>query len=418
MDKLRPASVKRRKQIRRLVAAGAAVIGVGMAAWALSSLEPAPPSVESAAVFTDTVRRGEMLRQVRGIGVLVPEEIVVIGASDAGRVERRQVQPGQPVGPGTILLELSSPQIEQEYLDAEAQLKAAQADLANLQAQLKDEQLTQASLTAEIEGQYLEAKAQYDADRQLSESGLIDGVTLMKSQVAMEQLARRFELERAREEARKPSAEAQVAAQAARIAQMQALVDLRQEKLNGLAVRAGMRGVLQSMDIEVGQLVAPGDMLARVSDPAHLKAQLKVPETLVNDVVLGQRAEVDTRNGVIEGEVARIDPAAVEGTVLVDIRLSGALPRGARPDLSVDGTIELERLENVLHVGRPIQAREQGSMGLFRLEGDGTHASRVAVQVGRASVNTIEIRAGLEAGDQVILSDMSAWDAYDRIRLE
>ena len=408
----------RKKRIRQIAVASGAVMVVGALGWAISRLEPAAPSVDSAVVFTDTVKRGEMLRQVRGIGTLVPETIVVIAASDAGRVERRYIQPGQAVRPSTALLELSSPQVEQEYLDAEAQLKETQADLANLQAKLEDERLNQESTTAEIEGQYLQSKAQYDADFELADEGLIDQVTLMKSRVAMEQLGKRFELERAREGARKPSAEAQLAAQKARIEQMNTLVALRNEKLDRLTVRAGILGVLQLMEVEVGQLVSPGDVLARVSDPTRLKAELKIPETLVNDVAVGQRAEVDTRNGVIEGRVSRIDPGAVEGTVLVDIQLLGELPRGARPDLSVDGTIELERLEDVLHVGRPIHAQEDSAIGLFRLEEDGEHASRVQVQVGSVSVSTIEARSGLEAGDTVILSDMSAWDAYDRIRLD
>ena len=417
MDKPRVGYAKR-KRARRTAAVAAALIAMLALGWAVSRIEPAAPGVDGAAVFTDTVERGEMLRQVRGIGTLVPETVVVIAASDAGRVERRDVQPGQPVHPGTVLLELSSPQVEQEHLDSEAQLREAQADLANLRAQLEDQRLTQESVTADFEGRFLQAKAQYEADLELSKSGLTDQVTLMKSRVVMEQLQKRFHLERARGDARKPSADAQLAAQAARIEQMEALAALRREKVDRLRVRAGMDGVLQLMDVEVGQLVAPGDELARVSDPTRLKAELKVPETLVNDVLVGQRAEIDTRNGLIEGKVSRIDPAAIEGTVLVDIRLLGAVPRGARPDLSVDGTIELERLENVLHVGRPIHAREESLMGLFKLEEDDTHASRVQVQVGKVSVSTIEIRSGLSEGDKVVLSDMAAWDAYDRIRLE
>ncbi len=417
MDKPRVGYAKR-KRARQIAVGITALIAALALVWILSRIEPAAPGVDAAAVFTDTVERGEMLRQVRGIGTLVPETVVVIAASDAGRVERRHVQPGQPVDPGTVLLELSSPQVEQEHLDAEAQLRETQADLANLRAQLEDQRLTQESVAAELEGQFLQAKAQFEADLALSESGLTDEVTLMKSRVAMEQLQKRFQLERARGDARKPSADAQLAAQEARIEQMEALVALRREKVDRLRVRAGMNGILQLMDVEVGQLVAPGDELARVSDPTHLKAELKIPETLVNDVSVGQRAEVDTRNGLIDGEVSRIDPAAIEGTVLVDIKLLGEIPRGARPDLSVDGTIELERLENVLHVGRPIHAREEGLMGLFRLEEDGTHASRVQVQVGKVSVSTIEIRAGLGEGDRVVLSDMAAWDEYERVRLE
>ncbi len=417
MDKAR-VGYARRKRIRRIVLGSVAGTAFLAVAWVVSRIEPAAPGVDAATVFTDTVERGEMLRQVRGIGTLVPETVVVIAASDAGRIEQRRVQPGQSVAPGTVLLELSSPQVEQEYLDAEAQLREAEADLANLRAQLEDQRLNQESVTADVEGQYLQAKAQYEADLALSKEGLTDQVTLMKSRVAMEHLRKQFQLERARKDARKPSVEAQLAAQRARIAQMEALVALREEKVDRLRVRAGMNGVLQLMDVEVGQLVAPGDELARVSDPTHLKAELKIPETLVNDVAVGQRAEVNTRNGVIEGVVARIDPAAIEGTVLVDIRLLGDMPRGARPDLSVDGTIELERLENVLHVGRPIHAREESLMSLFKLEEDQTHASRVQVQVGKVSVSTIEVRSGLSEGDNVVLSDMSAWDAYDRIRLE
>lgn len=407
-----------RKRVRRTVTVAVAALASLALVWAVSRIEPAAPRVDAATVFTDTVKRGEMLRQVRGIGTLVPETVVVIAASDAGRVERRLVQPGQQVRPGTVLLELSSPQVEQEYLDAEAQLRQTQADLANLRAQLEDQELTQKSVTADVEGQYLQAKAQYDADVELSKSGLTDRVTLMKSRVAMEQLAKRLELERAREHARKPSVDAQLAAQEARIEQMEALVALRRQQLDRLKVRAGMNGVLQLMEVEVGQLVAAGDELARVSDPTQLKAELKIPETLVNNVAVGQIAEVDTRNGVIEGEVSRIDPAAIEGTVLVDITLLGQMPRGARPDLSVDGTIELERLDDVLHVGRPIHAREQQVMGLFRLEEDGSHASRVQVRVGSVSVSTIEIRSGLMEGDRIVLSDMSAWGEHDRIRLD
>ncbi len=417
MDKPRVGYAKQ-KRILHFIAGSLTMVAALAMAWAVSRIEPATPRLDAAVVFTDTVKDGQMVRQVRGIGTLVPETVIVIAASDAGRIERRFIESGQAVVPGTVLLELSSPQVEQEYLDAAAQLREAQADLANLVAQLEDQRLTQESVAADVEGQFLQAKAQYDADVELSKSGLTDQVTLMKSRVTMDQLKKRLGSERARKDARKPSVEAQLAAQRARIEQMEALVALREEKLERLRVRAGMDGVLQRMDVEVGQLVAPGDELARVSDPTHLKAELKIPETLVNEVAVRQRAEVDTRNGVIEGEVSRIDPAAVEGTVLVDVRLLGEMPRGARPDLSVDGTIELDRLEDVLHVGRPIHAREDSMMGLFRLEEDQTHASRVQVQVGKVSVSTIEVRTGLSEGDTVILSDMSAWDAYDRIRLE
>lgn len=408
----------KRKRARQIAVAAVAAAAVAVIGWVLSRFEPAAPSVDAALVVTDTVARGEMVRRVRGTGTLVPETVVVIAATNSGRVQQRLVQPGQAVRPGTVLLVLSSPQVDQEYLDAAAQLREAQADLANLEAQLEDQRLTQESVTADLAGQHLQAKAQYEADLELSKLGLIDQVTLMKSRIAMQQLEKRHRLEQARENARKPSVEAQIGAQKARIEQMNSLVTLHEERVDQLRIRADMDGVLQLMDVEVGQLVAPGDELARVSDPKRLKAELKVPETLVNDVSLGQKAEIDTRSGVIEGRVSRIDPGAVEGTVLVDVELLGELPRSARPDLSIVGTVEVERLEDVLHVGRPIYAREDGAIGLFRLEEPPPHASRVQVEIGKVSVSTIEVRAGLREGDQVILSDMSAWDEHDRIRLE
>ncbi len=417
MDKPR-VGYARKKRIRQIILGACLLLGLAAITWALSRLEPAAPSVDGATVFPDTVKRGEMLRQVRGIGILAAETIVFIPANDEGRVERRLVQPGQSVARDTILLELSSPQVEQELLDAQAQLKGAEADLANLHAQLEDQRLNQASNTALIEGQFRQAEAQYAADLEKEKYGLIDQVTLTLSRVNKEQLETRLQLERDRDQVREPAVKAQVAAQNARIEQWSTLVNLRKDKLNKLKVRAGVNGVLQQMEVEVGQLVMPGTVLARVSDPTRLKAELKIPETQVKDVALGQRAEIDTRNGVMQGRVSRIDPASIEGTVLVDVELLDELPRGARPDLSVDGKIELERLEDVLYVGRPIYAQQDSTIGLFKMEEDGVHASRVQVQVGKTSVNTIEIRGGLGLGDKVILSDMSAWDAYDRIRLD
>ena len=417
MDKPR-VGYARKKRIRQIILGVGLLLGLAAITWALSRLEPAAPSVDGSTVFPDTVKRGEMLRQVRGIGILAAETIVFIPANDEGRVERRLVQPGQAVTRDTILLELSSPRVEQELLDAQAQLKGAEADLANLHAQLEDQRLNQASNTAMIDGQFRQAEAQYAADLEKEKYGLIDQVTLTLSRVNKEQLETRLQLERDRDQVREPAVLAQVAAQNARIEQWSTLVSLRKDKLRKLQVRAGVNGVLQQMEVEVGQLVTPGTVLARVSDPTRLKAELKIPETQVNDVALGQRAEIDTRNGVIEGRVSRIDPASIEGTVLVDVELLDELPRGARPDLSVDGKIELERLEDVLYVGRPIYAQQDSRIGLFKMEEDGVHASRVQVQVGKTSVNTIEIQGGLELGDEVILSDMSAWDAYDRIRLD
>jgi len=408
----------RKLMIRRIIVAVSLTLGVAAITYALSRLEPAAPSVDASTVIVDAVKRGEMVLQVRGIGVLTPKTIVFIPANDEGRVERRFMQPGQTVTANTVLLELSSPRLEQELLDVEAQLKAAEADLANLKATLEGLRLDQESAAAQLEGEYLQAKAQYDADLEQSKHGLISAVELTISRVTMEQLKKRLDLERDRENVRQPSVEAQLAAQNARIAQLQTLVDLRRSKLDKLRVRAGVNGVLQRMEVEVGQLVTPGTVLARVSDPASLKAELRIPETQVKDVEIGQPATVDTRNGEIPGRVSRIDPAAIEGTVTVDVELLGELPPGARPDLSVDGRIELNRLQNALNVGRPIYAQPNSAIGLFQLESDGVHARRTTVETGLASVNTIEIRAGLEEGARVILSDMSAWDEHDRIRLD
>lgn len=416
MDRVRPGRAASRRARRIAVASGAAAVFA--AAWAVSRLEPAVPALGADAVFTSTVERGDMLRLVRGVGTLVPETVVVIAASDAGRVERRLAEPGQSVVASTVLLRLASPQLEQQRLEAGARLREAQADLASLRAQLEDQRLAQESLAAEVDGQYRQATAQYEADLQLSREGLTDRVTLMKSRVAMEHLQERVRLERAREDARRPSVAAQVAAQRARIEQMEALLAFRAERVSRLRVRAGMSGVLQSMQAEVGQLVEPGQQLAKVYAPDRLMAQLRIPEGLADEVAVGQRAEVDLRSGVIRGEVSRIDPAAVDGAVLVDVRLVGALPRGARPDLSVDGTIELERLVGVLHVGRPVHAREDAVSMLFKLDADGEQASLAPVRLGKVSVNRVEVRSGLSAGDRVILSDMSAWDGYERVRLD
>lgn len=403
--------------MRRVISAVLAVLLLGAVTYGLSTLEPAAPSVDRATVFMDEVKRGPMLRQVRGLGALVPEEILLIPASDEGRVERRFVLPGSPVEPDTVLLELSSPLLEQLVWDAESQLKAAEADYANLKVQLESQRLDQESMAAQVEAQYREAQARFEADEELAAEGLIPNLNLTISRSNAEQLAKRLRLERERVAIRDPAVEAQLAAQQARIDQAQGLLELRRGQFDKLKVRAGARGVLQQLEVEVGQLVTPGTLLARVSDPRRLKAELRIPETQAKDVQFGQKAEIDTRNGIIPGTVIRIDPASIEGTVTVDVRLDAELPKGARPDLSVDGTIELERLADVLYLGRPVYAQAESTIGLFRMEPDGKHAVRTRVEVGRTSVNTIEIRGGLQLGDTVILSDMSAWDAYDRIRL-
>ena len=406
----------RKRRVRRVIYTLVALLSVAAISYGLSRLEPAAPTVERATVFLDTVKRGPMVRQVRGLGTLIPEEIMYIPARDEGRVERRFVFPGTQVEPHTILLELSNPRLEQEVFEAKSQLKAAEAEYANLKVQLETQRLDREAAAAQIQAEFLQAKAQFNADEQQAKLGLIPELNLTKSRVDVEQLTVRLRLERERLGIRQEAVEAQLAAQRAQIEQLGALYGLRKSQLEQLRVRAGIHGVLQQLEVEVGELVNAGDVLARVSDPKRLKAEIKIPETQAKDVQFGQRAKIDTRNGVIPGSVMRIDPAVLDGTVTVDVKLEAELPKGARPDLSVDGTIELEHLENVLYVGRPVYAQPESRIGLFRLGPDGEHAMRVQVTVGKMSVNTIEIREGLQVGDQVILSDMSAWDAYDRMR--
>ena len=393
------------------------LVAVAAITYGLSRLEPAAPTVEMGTVFPDTVKRGPMMRSTRGLGTLVPESINFIPAKREGRVVRRLLLPGSEVQPNTILLELSSPQLEQEVFQVETQLKADQADFEAIRVRLETERLDQESVRAQVESEYEQAKAQQSADEQLAKAGLLDQLTLAKSRVTAQQLGIRLKLEGERLDIREKSVEAQLATQRAKIEQNKALYGLRRQELDDLSVRAGISGVLQQLEVEVGQLVTAGTVLARVSDPRRLKAALRVPETQVRDVQIGQHAEIDTRNGIIPGTVIRVDPASIEGTVTVDVQLDGDLPRGARPDLSVDGTIELERLDDVLYVGRPVYGQPESTISLFKVQPDGQYALRTQVELGKGSVNYFEIRGGLQEGDQVILSDMSAWDNYDRIKL-
>jgi HlyD family secretion protein len=407
----------RKRRIKRIIFSVLGLVAVGAITYGLSRLEPASPTVEMGTVFPDTVKRGPMMRSTRGLGTLVPESIIFIPAKREGRVVRRLLLPGSEVLPETILLELSSPQLEQEVFQVETQLKADQADFEAIRVRLETERLDQESVRAQVESEYEQAKAQLQADEQLAKAGLLDQLTLAKSRVTSQQLAIRLKLEGERLDIREKSVEAQLATQRAKIEQNKALYDLRKQEFDDLKVRAGIAGVLQQLEVEVGQLVTPGTVLARVSDPKRLKAALRVPETQVRDVQIGQHAEIDTRNGFIPGTVIRVDPASIEGTVTVDVQLDGDLPRGARPDLSVDGTIELERLDDVLFVGRPVYGQPESTISLFKVLPDGQYAVRTQVELGKGSVNYFEIRGGLQEGDQVILSDMSAWDNYDRIRL-
>ena len=416
MDIARP-SQARKKKIRRILITSGTLAAVLLITAGLSRLRPAAPSVDSATLVIDTVKRGPMLRQVRGLGTLVPEEVRWIPAISEGRVERLVVLAGTPVKADTVILELSNPELELQALDAESQLRAAEAALTELKVRLESQHLDQEAAAARVKADFHQAKLRADADGELSKNGLIADINLKVSQVTAEELGNRNRIEQKRLEISDEAIRAQMAVQEAQVEQRRALARLRRRQFLDLKVRAGLDGVLQQLPVEVGQRVTPGTPLAKVAQPEKLKAVVKIAETQAKDILPLQKATVDTRNGVIEGHVARVDPAAQQGTVTVDIALDGALPKGARPELSVDGTIELERLEDVLYVGRPAQGQAESMVGLFRLDEGGKEASRVTVKLGRASVNTVQVLSGLEVGQRVVVSDTSAWDAFDRIRL-
>ena len=394
-----------------------ALFAVSAITFGLSRLRPAPPGLERATALIETVKRGAMLRDVHGTGTLVAEDARVIAASTSGRVERVLVHPGTAVNPGSILVELSNPELQQSALDTEYQLRAAEADHKNLKVHLESERMTQQAATATVHAEYQQARLQTDADEALAKQGLIPELSLKISRVKTEDLANRYQIEQKRLEITSRSAEAQLSAQQARISQLQALLKLKREQVQNLRVVAGTSGVLQQMTAEEGQQVAPGTNLARVVEPQHLKAELKIAETQVKDVHIGQKAQVDTRNGIIPGHVVRMDPAAQQGTFTVDVALDGELPPGARPDLTVDGTIELERLDDVIYMSRPAFGQPQSTIKMFKVDEGGRSAVRVQVKLGRSSVTAVEILEGLQPGDQVILSDTSALDAFERIRL-
>jgi HlyD family secretion protein len=410
-------SQARKRLIRRILYSVILLGAIGGISWYISGLAPAAPTVERAVVWIDTVKRGEMLRNVRGLGTLIPEEIRWVPAVTEGRVERRLAQPGARVKAETILLELSNPTLEQETLNAEWDWKAAESAYTDLKVRLESQQLTQEAEAARIVSDHSQAVLRAEADEELAKLGLVPELTVKLEKVTAEQLANRIQIEKKRLEINKESIAAQLAVQKVRVEQLKAVYELKKSQLDQLIVRAGVNGVLQLLPAEVGQRVAPGTNLARVADPLKLKAELKIAETQAKDIQIGQIASIDTRNGVIPGRVSRIDPSVINGTRTVDVRLEGDLPKGAVPDLSVDGTIEIERLDDVVHVGRPVQGQADSLISLFKLQPDGKEAIRVQVKLGRSSVNTIEIREGLKPGDQVILSDMSAQDAFDRIRL-
>jgi HlyD family secretion protein len=416
MDIARPSNA-RAKLIRRIILGGIAVLFIGGVSFGLTRLRPAAPSVDRATVWSDEVKRGPMLRDVRGLGTLVPEDIRWIPAQTDSRVERWVLRPGATVKPGSVIMELSDPTLQREALDAEFQLKGAEADLANLKVQVDSDLMNQKAIEAGVRSDYEQAKIQHEVDAKLVAEGLAADVTERLSRVKEQQLAIRVQLEGERTKVAVDSAKARLAAQQARIDEQNALFQLKKSQVDALHVRAGIDGVLQLVPVEVGQHVTPGTNLARVADPKKLKAEIKIAETQAKDVLIGQTASVDTRNGIVTGHVSRVDPSVQNGTVTVDVQFDGLLPDGARPDLSVDGTVELENLKNVLYVGRPVHGASQSTISLFKLTPDGSEAVRTNVKLGRSSVNTVEILDGLQIGERVILSDMSQWDNYDRIRL-
>ncbi|MCM2275261.1 MAG: HlyD family efflux transporter periplasmic adaptor subunit [Candidatus Didemnitutus sp.] len=416
MDIPRPnaAKEKRRKRIIYGVIAGVALIGVTVV---LSRLKPAAPTVERNLVWIDTVKRGPMVRQVRGLGTLVPEEIRWIAARTQGRVDKIIIRPGALVEPGTLILELTNPDVESAAANAESQLLAAEAQLANLKVQLESTLLQAEAAASRAKSTYETAKLQAQVREELFRDGLVSELELRLTKATADEAKVGNDIEQKRYAFAKESIAPQLAVQQAEVARLRSLAKLRQEELDALKVRSSMTGVLSALPVEVGAQVQPGTNLARVADPSRLKAEVRIAETQAKDIAHGQVAFIDTRNGVVEGRVARIDPAVQNGTVLVDVTIVNELPRGARPDLSVDGTIELERLDDVVYVGRPAFGQERSTVGIFKLDPASTDAVRTQVQLGRSSVNTIEIVNGLQPGDRVILSDMSQWDSNDRIRL-
>ncbi|HZX95914.1 MAG TPA: HlyD family efflux transporter periplasmic adaptor subunit [Myxococcales bacterium] len=404
------------KRRRNLVVGGAIVLAVALVTFALSRLRAAAPVVDRAALWTDTVKKGPMLRDVKGPGTLVPEQIRLITADTAGRVERIPLRPGAQVEQGTVLMELSNPDVMLQALDAERQLAQAQADLINLRATTDGNTLTTRSGLATLEAQAADAERRAKADDKLAHDGVISGVEAQQQLEHAKELRDRLDLERKRLGVVAGSGKEQVAAQGAQIDRLKAVVAFRRKQVDSMKVRSVDKGVLSELPLELGQWVVPGQLLAKVVQPERLKAVLRIPETQARDLALHLPASIDTRNGVVQGQVSRISPAANQGSVEVDVSLPAELPRGARPDLTVEGTIEIERLKNVLYVGRPAGAQPNGQVELFKVI-NGDEAHRVKVKLGRSSVSTVEVLEGLAEGDAVILSDMSQWDTTDRVRL-
>jgi HlyD family secretion protein len=421
MDIPRPDQA-RKKRRRRIIALLGGLAVVTLITVGLAQLKPAAPPVERGSLLFDTVKRGELLREVRGNGTLVPQEIRWIPTINQGRVERIVVLPGARVKADTVLVELSNPDVTQAAFDAESLVKTSEADLANLRVQLDSQKLTQRAAVATAKSNYSSAKLDLEVNDALAKSGLIPAITLRQSKAKAEELASLLEIEEERLKISDDAAAAQIVAQQTKLTQLRGQLDLKRQQVEALKIRPGVDGVLQRLGdltnpLQEGEQLPAGALVARVAEPSHLKAAIKIAETQAKDIQLDQFAEIDTRNGVIPGHVIRVDPAVDNGTVTVDVALDAPLPKGARPDLSVDGTIQLERLENVLFVARPVQGQPESLVSLFKVTPGGREATRIQVKLGRSSVSAIEIMQGLQIGDTIILSDMSQWDSFERVRL-
>jgi HlyD family secretion protein len=416
MDIARPSNARQKLRRRALYALGATA-AFAAAAVGLGRLGPAVPIVEASTLWPDTVKRGPLVRQVRGLGTLVPEDIRWIPARTPGRVEEIVRRPGALVTPDSVILRLSNPELAQEVEDAKLKVQAAEAALANLRVQLQNDLLQQRALAAGIASEHSKAKMQAEMNQALAKEKLVSELVLRQSLLDAEQLAVRRTIAEEQLASRAESGRAQLAVQQSTLEQARALLDLKRRQESDLTVRAGLSGILQLVPVDVGQQLATGANLARVANPARLKAEIKISETQAKDVQLGQRADVDTRNGIVQGHVVRIDPSVQNGTRTVDVSLEGELPKGAVPDLSVDGVIELEKLADVVYMGRPAFGQDQSTVSVFKIDVATNQATRVQVQLGRSSVNTIEVLSGLTPGDRVILSDMSAWDVVERVQL-
>jgi HlyD family secretion protein len=421
MDIPRKSAAKKRL-IKRIVGVVLLLGVAGVVSVLLGRLKPAAPPVEMSTVWPDTVRRGPMVRDVRGLGTLVPEDTLLIPATTEGRVEKIFIRPGTPVTPDTVILQLQNPTLQNDLVAAEYALKAAEAQLADLRVQLRSTTLTQKAVVAASTSDYHTAQLKADRDSQLVKEGLVPEVDAKISTVMAAELKQKMEIEQERLSIADDATKAQIEAKQVAVEQLRATLRLKQKEVEDLKVKAGTTGTLQALPtppgpVEEGQRVAAGTPLAKVVQPWKLKAELHVPETQAKDVMIGQNAQVDTRNGMVSGKVSRIDPSVINGTITVDVRLTGDCPTGCRPDLSVDGTVELERLNDVVYMGRPVFGQEGATVTLFKIEPDGKYASRVQVKLGRGSVNAIEVKEGLKVGDRVILSDMSAFDGHDRIKL-